>query len=103
MIFPMKTRTFLATFFLLIGLVAGWMTWLTWRAGEDSRWLFGVFTAFFLVFAAAPFLPASEKKKEDKEVPNTRFVPAWKTEGMILLAVVLVVLSLVARCLHPVK
>jgi len=99
----MKGRAILAAIFLLIGLAAGWMVWLTWRAGEDGKWLFGVFAAFFLVFAAAPFLPASKKKQEPEKVLNTRFVPAWQMEGMILLALLAIVASVVAHCAHLAK
>jgi hypothetical protein len=99
----MKPRAILATVFLLIGLAAGWMAWLTWRAGEDGKWLFAVFAAFFLVLAAAPFLPASKKKPEPEKVLNTRFVPAWQMEGMILLALLAIVASVVAHCAHLAK
>ena len=97
----MKGRAILAAVFLLIGLTAGWMAWLTWRAGEESKWLFAVFAVFFLLLATAPFLPAPQK--EPKKVSPTRFVPAWQMEGMILLFVLLLVLGLVARCIHPPK
>jgi hypothetical protein len=98
-----KGRTFLAAVFLLIGLAAGWMAWLTWRAGEDGKWLFGVFAAFFLLLAAAPFLPASKKKDEPGKVLSTRFVPAWQMEGMILLALLAIAASVVAHCAHAAK
>jgi hypothetical protein len=97
----MKGRTILAAIFLALGLAAGWMAWLTWRAGEGGEWLFGVFAAFFLIFAAAPFLPAP--KKEPKKVLHTRFVPAWQMEGMILLALLAIVASVVAHCAHLAK
>ena len=97
----MKGRILLAAVFLLIGLAAGWMAWLTWRAGEDSKWLFGVFAAFFFIFATAPFLPVP--KREPKKVMPTRFVPAWQMEGMILLALLAIVASVVAHCAHLTK
>jgi hypothetical protein len=97
----MKGRTVFSAVFSLFGLAAGWMAWLTERAGEGGQWLFGVFATFFLVLAAALFLPASKKKPT--EVRGTRFVPAWQMEGMILLTVLLLVLALVAHCFHPVK
>jgi MFS family permease len=96
-----KGRTILAAGFLLISLAAGWMAWMMWRAGEDSKWVFGVFAVFFFIFAAAAFLPAP--KKEPKKVLNTRFVPAWQMEGMILLALLAIVASVVARCAHLAK
>ncbi|HTQ30075.1 MAG TPA: hypothetical protein VMI53_02595 [Opitutaceae bacterium] len=98
----MKGRSILAAIFLLIGLAAGWMTWLMARADEDSKWLFGVFAAFFLLLAAAPFLPRPKKKKA--ESLNTRFVPAWQMEGMIFLAVLFLALALIVpHCIHPAK
>jgi zinc transporter ZupT len=97
----MKGRFILAAIFLCFGLAAGWMAWLMWRAGEDGKWLFSVFAAFFLFLAAAPFLPAAKKKPE--ESLNTRFVPAWQMEGMILLALLAIVASVVARCAHVAK
>jgi hypothetical protein len=97
----MKGRAILAAIFLLFGLAAGWMSWLTWRAGDDGKWLFGVFAAFFLILAAAPFFPAVKRKP--KEVLTTRFVPAWQMEGMILLALLAIVASVVAHCAHVAK
>jgi len=71
-----KGRAILAAVFLLLGLAAGWMAWLTWRAGEEGQWLFGVFAAFFLILAAAPFLPAPKKE------PSS---PAWSPIARIWL------------------
>jgi Ca2+/Na+ antiporter len=99
--FLMNRRTLFAAVFLLIGLAAGWMAWLMWRAGEDGKWLFGVFAAFFLVLAVVPFLPSPKKKPE--KVLNTRFVPAWQMEGMILLALLAIIVSVVAHCAHVAK
>jgi zinc transporter ZupT len=99
----MKLRRFLVAVFLVIGLAAGWMTCLTWKAGEDSKWLFGVFAAFFLVLAGATFLPAAKKKNPATVVQGTHFVPAWQMEGMILLAVLLVILSIIFHFIHPAK
>jgi hypothetical protein len=96
-----KGRLILAAVSLLIGLAAGWMAWLTWRAGEDGKWLFIVFAAFFLFLATASFFPAAKKKPE--VVSNTRFIPAWQMEGMILLALLAIIASVVARCAHLAK
>ena len=99
----MKGRTLLAAVFSAIGLAAGGMAWLTWRAGEDGKWLFGVFAAFFLILAAARFLPAPKKKREPGKGLNTRFVPAWQMEGMILMALIAIVASVIAHCAHLAK
>ncbi len=96
----MKGRAILSAVFLLIGLPAGWMAWLTWRANEDGKWLFGVFAAFFLILAATAFLPASKKKQPSEKILHTRFVPAWQMEGMILLALLAIIASVVAHCSH---
>jgi hypothetical protein len=53
------------------------------------------------MLAAAPFLPAAKRKP--KEVLPTRFVPAWQMEGMILLALLAIVASVVAHCAHLAK
>jgi uncharacterized membrane protein YeaQ/YmgE (transglycosylase-associated protein family) len=95
-----KIRIILSAVFLLIGLPAGWLAWRMWQADDEGKWLFGVFAAFFLFLAAAPFLPASKKKKEPRNVLATRFVPAWQMEGMILLALLGIVASVVAHCAH---
>jgi hypothetical protein len=98
-----QSNRLLAAIFLLFGLAAGWMSWLMWRAGEDGKWLFGVFAAFFLILAAAPFFPAAKKKQDPGKVLNTRFVPAWQTEGMMLLVLVVIVASVVTHCAHLAK
>ncbi|MDE3084564.1 MAG: hypothetical protein KGJ37_05000 [Verrucomicrobiota bacterium] len=95
----MTARTILAAIFLILGLIAARLTWLMWQVGDSGKWFFGVFALFFLILAAAPFLPAPKKKSA--EVQSTRFVPAWKMEGMILLAVVFVALALIVpHCVH---
>jgi Ca2+/Na+ antiporter len=99
----MKARMVFAGVFLLIGLAAGWMAWLTWQADEDSKWLFAVLAAFFLVLAAVLFLPTPKKKNEPRKVLSTRFVPAWQLEGMILLVLLAIVTSVVAHCAHGAK
>ena len=82
----------LCAFFLLPALAAGYMTWLTWRAGDDSRWLFGVCTLFFLLLAAAPLMPKL-RSKPPVQTASTRFVPHW---FMMLAALVFVVSILAA-------
>jgi hypothetical protein len=96
-----KGRVILSAVFLLIGLPAGWMAWMMRQADDEGKWVFGVFAAFFLMLAAAPFLPAAKRKP--KEVLPTRFVPAWQMEGMILLALLAIVASVVAHCAHLAK
>ena len=81
----------LCAFFLLPALAAGYMTWLTWRAGDDSRWLFGVCTLFFLLLAAAPLMPKL-KPKPQPQTASTRFVPHW----FMMLAALAFVVSILA-------
>ncbi|SDS50663.1 hypothetical protein [Opitutus sp. GAS368] len=71
----MKGRWILAGVFLLPALGAGYMTFLMWRAGDSGRWLFGVFTLFFLALAAMPLLP--KPKPKPVTFTGTRFVPHW--------------------------
>ena len=52
------------------------MTWLMWRAGDDGKWMFGVFTVFFLLLTGAPLVPEFREKPPEPS-PNTRFVPHW--------------------------
>ena len=81
----------LFAFFLLSALAAGYMTWLTWHAGNDGRWLFGVFTLFFLALAVTPLLPKL-KPKPEPPTASTHFVPHW----FMLLAILVIVLSIFA-------
>ncbi len=89
----MKARWIIAVALLIPATGAGYMTWLSWMAGEDNKWFFGVIAGFFLLMAAAPFLPAgkSKPKPEPEPSPNTRFVPHW----FMLLAVLVLVLSII--------
>jgi hypothetical protein len=75
--------------FLLPALGSIYITWLTWRAGDDSKWLFTVFTVFFLLLASTPLLPKPKKKPE---TTSTRFVPHWFMM-LAILAIVLMVLA----------
>jgi protein-S-isoprenylcysteine O-methyltransferase Ste14 len=66
------------------------MAWLTWRADDSGQWLFLVFTVFFALLVASPWLPKL-KTKPPPEPATTRFVPHW---FMMLAALVLVALAL---------
>jgi hypothetical protein len=99
----MKGRAVLAAVFFVGGLAAGGMAWLTWRAGGDGKWLFGVFAAFFLILAAAPILPALKDKKTPVEASGTRFAPAWWLPVAFLILLGLIALSLLGHYVHPSK
>ncbi|MSU53845.1 MAG: hypothetical protein EXS41_10735, partial [Opitutaceae bacterium] len=58
----MKGRWIWLVIFLLPAGGAGYMTWLSWQAGDSGKWLFGVFTLFFLALAA-------EFRLRDKVIP----------------------------------
>ena len=73
----MRAKWAVAALFTLPTIGAGYMAWLLWRANEDGRWLFMVFTAFFLILSASPFVPMSWRQTKEKEVVNTRFAGAW--------------------------
>lgn len=73
----MNGRRILAALFLLPAIAAGYMTWLMWQAGDSGKWLFLVFTVFFLLLAVAPLVPEFRKKPPPEPPPNTRFVPHW--------------------------
>ena len=88
----MIARVILVVVFLIPTIAAGYMTWLTWRTGDDGKWLFGIFTLFFLLLAATPILPKF-KPKPEAQFTSTRFVPHW---FMMLAALVFVVAVLAA-------
>ncbi len=82
----MTARLILMVVFVIPALGSAYMTWLTWRAGDDGKWLFTVFTVFFLLLAVSPILPKLRSKPKP-EPANTRFVPHW---FMMLAALVLI-------------
>lgn len=90
----MMTRLILVVAFAIPALASAYMTWLTWRADDEGKWLFTVFFVFFLLLAASPVLPKLRSKPKP-ESASTRFVPHW---FMLLAALVLlgaIVLALV--------
>jgi hypothetical protein len=93
----MKPRWFLSVMFLLPAAGAGYMTWLSWQAGDDGQWFFGVMAVFFLLLVFTPFLPARKKTSatEPPSPPNTRFVPHWFILLVILAIIVCAVLAVV--------
>lgn len=88
----MNGRRIVAVFFLLPALAAGYMTWLMWRAGDSSKWLFAVFTLFLLLMTIAPFLPRAKPIPKTETSASTRFVPHW----FMMLAIFAIVLAIVA-------
>lgn len=91
----MSGRRIIAAIFLLPAIGSGYLTWLLWQAGDSGKWLFLVFTVFFLLLAATPILPKL-KSKPPPESTSTRFGPHW---FMMLAALVLlgcIILGLIA-------
>lgn len=95
----MKGRTILAAIFLLPAIVSGYMTRLMWQAGDSGKWLFGVFTLFFVLLTLTPILPKL-RPPQPKPITSTRFVPHWfmmlavlVVLGTIILAIVNAILS----------
>jgi hypothetical protein len=86
----MKGRWILSTIALLPAIASGYMTWLMWQAGDSGKWLFGVFTLFFLALAATPLLP--KPKPKPQTFTSTRFVPHW----FMMLAVLVIAASILA-------
>lgn len=95
----MNGRKILAAIFLLPAMASGYMTWLMGRAGDDGKWLFGVFAAFFLLLTVAPLMPELKKKPPPEPSPNTRFVPHW----FMLLAMLVVVVSIILAIIGAVR
>lgn len=87
----MIARLILVVVFLIPAVASAYMTWLTWRAGDDGKWLFTVFLGFFLLVAAAPLLPKL-KPKPEPPTTSTRFVSHW----FMMLAALAVVVSILA-------
>ncbi len=88
----MKGRWIWSVFFLLPTGGAGYMTWMSWQANDDGKWLFGVFALFFLCLALAPFLPKAKPTEPTPPSTSTHFVPHW---FMLLAGLALVVTVLV--------
>lgn len=88
----MNARRWLAGISLLVAMPAGYLTWLLWRAGDSGKWLFGVFTLFFLLLGITPLLPEIRTEKKPATYTATRFVPHW----FMLLAILVFVLSILA-------
>ena len=95
----MTVQRILVGVFLLVTGVAAYMTWLCWQAGNDSKWLFGAFTAFFLFLGAAPLLPKAKPAKKIEAITSTRFVPHW----FMMLAVLVLLLIVVAGIVGVLK
>jgi zinc transporter ZupT len=95
----MNRRWVWSAFFLLPALVAGYIAWLSWRAGDDGKWMFSVFAGFFLVLAAAPFIPAS-RRPPPEAAPATRFVPHWFMLLAVLLFAVMILLAIIGAILR---
>jgi hypothetical protein len=87
----LNARRILAGVFLLIAGIAAYMTWLCWREGNDGKWLFGVFTMFFLLLGAAPLMPKASHKSQPEPATSTRFVPHW----FMMLAVLVLLLTFI--------
>ena len=96
----MKGRRILAAVFLLPAIAGGYMTWLLWRAGDDGKWLFGVFSLFFLALAAAPLVPEFKKKPPPEPSPDTRFAPHWFMLLAILVLLGVAVAAIVGAILR---
>lgn len=90
----MKGRRILAAVFLLPAIATGYATWVTWRAGEDGTWLFGVFTLFLLILAAVPLAPEFQPRPKPEPPHPTGFRPHW--------FMLLVVLALVGGVLNAI-
>ena len=92
----MKTRWWVPAIFLLLALGSGYLTWLSWRAGQDGKWMFGVFTVFFLLLGAVPLAPKFRRQPPaEMPVAGTRFVPHWFMLIALLVFVAALLLAIV--------
>lgn len=97
----MKARWILAGGLLLAAGGAGYMAWLSWRAEDDGRWLFGVFALFFGVLAAAALRQTSPAAPPAVSRTSSGFAPHWQvllvTLGMVAAFIAAVVTALLRR------
>ena len=88
----MKIRWLASALFLLLALGAAYVAWRSAQVGDDGKWLFGVFAAFFLVLGVAPLVPKARRPTAPETAPTgTRFGPHW---FMMLALVVLAAATL---------
>lgn len=97
----MTSRWLLAGGLLLIAGGAGYMAWLSWQAGDDGRWLFGVFALFFGVLATAALRPASAAAPSAQSRTSSGFVPHWKMLLITLGIGAVFVAAVVTALLRP--
>lgn len=76
------------------------MAWITWRAGDDGKWLFAVFAAFFFLLTLAPLVPEFRKKAPPPEPTSTRFGPHWFMLLAILVLLGTAVMALIDAILR---
>ncbi len=98
----MSGNRILAAVFLLLAIAGGYMTWLMWRAGDDGKWMFGVFTVFFLLLTGAPLVPEFKRKPQPapEPSPNTRFIPHWFMLLAMLVVLIGIILAIVGAILR---
>jgi hypothetical protein len=96
----MQGRWILGAVFSLCALAAGYMTWLMWRAGDSGKWLFGVFTGFFLLLTVAPLVPKAKPKSQPEPPTSTRFVPHWFMMLAMLVLLGTIILAIVGAILR---
>ncbi len=85
--------------FLIPGLVAAYMAWITWQAQDEGKWFFTAFALVFLVPLAVGLF--RRKPPPEKQFTPTRFTPYWfmMIAALILLGVVVRVLFLLGSAL----
>lgn len=87
-------RWILTAIFLLPAIASGYLTWLLWRDGDSGKWLFLVFTVFFLLLVATPILPKL-RSKPPKEPTFRGFVPHWYMMGAALILLGTIILAII--------
>lgn len=88
-------RRLLFAVLLIPAIISGYLTWLLWRAGDSGKWLFLVFTVFFLLLVATPILPKL-KSKPPPPPASTRFVPHWFMLLAMLVVLVAIILAIIS-------
>lgn len=97
----MKIRWLVSAFFLLLALGAAYPAWRSGQAGDDGKWLFVVFAAFFLVLGVAPLVPLVRRPPQPETSPTgTRFVPHWFMMLALVVFAVAILLLIIGAFRH---
>ncbi len=96
----MKARWIISAFCVILAAGAGYLSWLLGQAGDDGRWLFLVFAAFFLILSIASLRPVGRRPAGPNRPASIRFVASWVLPFYLLLFGGLLILSILVGIFH---